>query len=128
MSSEHDAPAAARSGMKLVVIASVVVALFGAAALLGLWLGGRQTAEPAAAVEPAPAQAAAPAPAVETPTTTIEASRDPAPRPKKKVEPAAPPPARAGCADHRRAAPSTATCRAPWSSWTASSSAMRRSR
>jgi hypothetical protein len=91
MSSEHDAPAAARSGMKLVVIASVVVALFGAAALLGLWLGGGQTAEPVAAVKPAPVGAAAPAPAVEAPTTTIEASRDATPRPKKKAEPAAPP-------------------------------------
>jgi hypothetical protein len=91
MSSEHDGPAAAWSGMKLVVIAGVVVALFGAAALLGLWIGGRQTPERTAAVEPAPAQAAAPPPRVETPTT-IEASRDPAPRPKKKVEPAAPPP------------------------------------
>ncbi len=92
MSSEHDAPAAARSGMKLVVIGVVVVALFGAAALLGLWLGGGQTAEPVAAVKPAPPQAAAPTPAVEAPTTTIEASRDATPRPKKKAEPAAPPP------------------------------------
>jgi len=78
--------------MKLLVIAGVVVALFGAAALLGLWLGGRQTPEPTAAVEPAPAKAAAPAPAVEAPAKTIEASRDPAARPKKKAEPAPPPP------------------------------------
>ena len=91
MSSEHDASPTPRSGIRLVVIASVVVALFGAAALLGVWLGGRQTAEPAAAVKPAPA-VAAPAPAVDTPTPNIEASRNLAPRPKKTVEPAAPPP------------------------------------
>jgi hypothetical protein len=78
--------------MKWVVIAVVVVALFGAAALLGLWLGGGQTAAPVAAVKPAPEQAAAPAPAVDTPPTTIEASRDATPRPRKKAEPAAPPP------------------------------------
>jgi hypothetical protein len=78
--------------MKWLVIGIVVVAVFGAAGLLGMWWGGRQSDEPVAAVTPAPAPAAAPAPGVDTPTTTIEASRDAIPRPKKKVEPAAPPP------------------------------------
>jgi hypothetical protein len=75
-----------------VVIGIVAVAVFGAAGLFGMWLGGRQAAEPVAGVKPAPLQAAAPAAAVDTPTT-IEASRDATPRPKKKVEPAAPRPA-----------------------------------
>jgi hypothetical protein len=75
--------------MKWVVIGIVAVALLGAAALLGIWLGSGQTAEPTAAVTPAPA---APAPAVETPVTTIEASRDTLPRPRKKAETPAPPP------------------------------------
>jgi len=92
MSSEHDVSPGPRSGMKWLVIGSVVVALFGAAALLGMWLGGRQTAEPAAVVTPAPAEAARPTPAVEAPTPNIEASRNTAPRPKKPAEPAAPPP------------------------------------
>ena len=46
MSSEHDASPAPRSGMKWLAIGIVVVALFGAAGLLGMWWGGRQTAEP----------------------------------------------------------------------------------
>jgi len=91
MSSGHDSPSGAHSRMKWAVVGIAVVALFGAAALIGMWLGGRQAAEPAAAVRPAPA-AAAPAPAVEAPAPAIEASRDTAPRPKKKVEPAPPPP------------------------------------
>ncbi len=91
MSLEHDTSPAPRSGMKWLAIGIVVVAVFGAAGLLGMWWGGRQTAEPVAAVKPAPAQAAAPAPAVEAPATTIEASRNATPRPKKKVDPVAPP-------------------------------------
>ncbi len=91
MSPAHDASPAPRSGVRWVVIGIVAVAVFGAAGLFGMWLGGRQAAEPVAAVKPAPPQAAAPAAALETPTT-IEASRDATTRPKKKVEPAAPPP------------------------------------
>jgi hypothetical protein len=93
MNSEHDASPAPRSGMKWAVIGIVIIAILGAAALLGMWFAGSQTAEPVAAVKPAPVQAAAPAPAVETPTATIEASRNATPRPKKKAEPAAPAPA-----------------------------------
>jgi hypothetical protein len=78
--------------MKWLVIGIVVVALFGAAGLLGMWWGGRQTAEPVTAGTPAPAPAAAPAPVADTPAATIEASRNATPRPKKKAEPAAPPP------------------------------------
>lgn len=92
MSSEHDTAPASRSGMKWLVIGIVVVALFGAAGLLGMWWGGRQTAEPVTAGTPAPAPAAASAPVADTPAATIEASRNATPRPKRKAEPAAPPP------------------------------------
>ncbi len=90
MNPGHDASPTTRSATKWVVVGIAVVAVFGAAGLLGMWLGSSRTAEPVAAVTPAPAPASVPA--VDRPAPTIEASRDATPRPKKKVEPAAPPP------------------------------------
>jgi len=97
MSSAHDTPSGARSGLKWAVVGIAVVALFGAAALIGMWLGGRAPEEPAAVVKPVPAPAApsapvaaAPAPAAEPPRDTTPKAKKPAPAPAAAPEPAAP--------------------------------------